>query len=641
MRSKLKQIGRIYHTARHLTLKQWIFRGFHFAKKRFYRRLGFNCAFVQQTTLIPFYYKKIDCLTNKEDIVQRAEDILRNEFEFIKMGGQRVIFEKQIDWTMPENSYRLLCFNLNYFDFLLDLADAFYLTQDKKYIQKGFSLIEDWRRQWGNTYDSNVWDAFVVAKRIQNWIGFISVFGQYAEQISEIQNSICAQSRFLSKNIEYHLGANHLVMEAKALAFAGVYLKDQKMYQWAILIMNKEYKEQFLQDGGHYERSISYHIETLQHYFEVGMLQFEVGIGDSRSWIRNLYLQFLFLHDAVMPNGEIPLVNDSSEDYPMHVSEMLSCANRLYQSARFNQSTGCYGVRWISDQWRRIPMDDVQKIVAMYSDTGYLFLHNKIEQQHHYLLFDIGNNGPDYNLGHTHADALNILWTINQAPVLTDSGVFTYQPGEDRDYYRSTAAHNTIEIDGKSSSDIWSAFRVAKRAYTKINAFHENAQFVFCSAVHDGYSTNLKQGSLLHERNLFYGKEGGWFVIIDRVYGQTQMNCEAVCRFHIAPCCPAEKESGHTVLLNHTYRLQCKSQIEMSQSKYSKKFGEYKYRTCIEERCSFSHQMVFINIFSSLKDDVNVQRIDEIEYAVDYNGQSWLIDLKNYKIEQGEIGKHD
>ena len=51
---------------------------------------------------------------------------------------------------------------------------------------------------------------------------------------------------------------------------------------------------------------------------------------------------------------------------------------------------------------------------------------------------------------------------IDNKDVILDSGTYTYQIGEDRNNYRSTLAHNTICVDNKNSSDIWSAFRVAK-----------------------------------------------------------------------------------------------------------------------------------------------------------------------------------
>ena len=48
--------------------------------------------------------------------------------------------------------------------------------------------------------------------------------------------------------------------------------------------------------------------------------------------------------------------------------------------------------------------------------------------------------------------------------VVVDTGVSEYEPGEQRHYARSTKAHNTVSVDGGEQSEIWGAFRVARRA---------------------------------------------------------------------------------------------------------------------------------------------------------------------------------
>jgi uncharacterized heparinase superfamily protein len=50
------------------------------------------------------------------------------------------------------------------------------------------------------------------------------------------------------------------------------------------------------------------------------------------------------------------------------------------------------------------------------------------------------------------------------ARVLVNSGTSTYDAGEERRYERSTAAHNTLRIDGAEQSEMWGAFRVGRRA---------------------------------------------------------------------------------------------------------------------------------------------------------------------------------
>ena len=53
---------------------------------------------------------------------------------------------------------------------------------------------------------------------------------------------------------------------------------------------------------------------------------------------------------------------------------------------------------------------------------------------------------------HKHADCLSFVWQEGGEDVLIDSGKYAYQSDPMRRYFKSTRAHNTIEIDGKSYS---------------------------------------------------------------------------------------------------------------------------------------------------------------------------------------------
>ena len=52
---------------------------------------------------------------------------------------------------------------------------------------------------------------------------------------------------------------------------------------------------------------------------------------------------------------------------------------------------------------------------------------------------------------------------------------------------RGTAAHNTLEINGENSSEVWSSFRVAKRANPIGLNITKSSEFVSITCGHDGY----------------------------------------------------------------------------------------------------------------------------------------------------------
>ena len=80
------------------------------------------------------------------------------------------------------------------------------------------------------------------------------------------------------------------------------------------------------------------------------------------------------------------------------------------------------------------------------------------------VMYDAGNIGPSYQPGHSHAQSLSFELSYKGKKVFVNSGISEYENSKIRSFQRSTASHNTIEINGMNSSDVWHSFRVAKRA---------------------------------------------------------------------------------------------------------------------------------------------------------------------------------
>ena len=77
---------------------------------------------------------------------------------------------------------------------------------------------------------------------------------------------------------------------------------------------------------------------------------------------------------------------------------------------------------------------------------------------------------------------------MDGVPLLVDTGTSTYAPGPVRDYERSTAAHNTVEVDGTDSTEVWGAFRAARRArVTRRRGRAADGGVLTIEAVHDGF----------------------------------------------------------------------------------------------------------------------------------------------------------
>lgn len=127
------------------------------------------------------------------------------------------------------------------------------------------------------------------------------------------------------------------------------------------------------------------------------------------------------------------------------------------------------------------------------------------------LLIDVGQIAPSYQPGHSHADNLQILLNKKNLPYLVDTGISTYEKNERRQLERSTISHNTVTVDRKNSSEVWSGFRVGRRAKTTIVS--ENGTGI--SARHNGY----RKMGITHERNISVSNDS--IKVLDRMRGKS------------------------------------------------------------------------------------------------------------------------
>ena len=67
--------------------------------------------------------------------------------------------------------------------------------------------------------------------------------------------------------------------------------------------------------------------------------------------------------------------------------------------------------------------------------------------------FDHGPHGFLSTAAHAHADALSVEVREGGQEILTDPGTYCYHGESDwRDYFRSTIAHNTLEVGGRDQA---------------------------------------------------------------------------------------------------------------------------------------------------------------------------------------------
>jgi uncharacterized heparinase superfamily protein len=145
------------------------------------------------------------------------------------------------------------------------------------------------------------------------------------------------------------------------------------------------------------------------------------------------------------------------------------------------------------------------------------------------VLADIGPPCPRELPAHAHADSLSCVAHVDAEPLLIDTGTSTYAPGETRGRERSTAAHNTLEVDDRDSTEVWGAFRAGRRARVSEVSASSDGETVMVEAAHDGY--RWLPGRPAHHRR--WSVSAGELRVDDTVTGRGRHR--VTVRWHLAP----------------------------------------------------------------------------------------------------------
>jgi hypothetical protein len=382
-------------------------------------------------------------------------------------------FREEINWNFK--GFGLLWYvELNSFD---------YLNAEKLQPEDGLHVLQSFIN---NAKDNkSLYDSHCISERIINTIKFCSRF-----KITEpaIDQFIYSQCVYLKKNPEFHLRNNHLLDNGFALLIGSLYFEDRQMYAFAEKLLSTHIPKQVLPDGAHFELSPMYHMLMLHRMLDSLHLLNRSDFQSER--LRKILKTYIpkmlgWIRQMQMENGCLPAFNDSAEGHGCGIRTLLRLAGEL--------------------------QIDTAKIAL--KESGFRKLKNRTFE----MIADVNGLVPKVAPGHSHADTFHFILNVFGDPFIIDTGVSTYSKGKERNYERSTMAHNTVVIDDMDQSEIYNSFRVGRRA--NVISLEEKENEI--EATHDGYA---HQGAL-HTRKIIL--KGDHLEIIDRIISRKPVNCKA------------------------------------------------------------------------------------------------------------------
>ncbi|EGV51203.1 heparinase II/III family protein [Candidatus Endoriftia persephone] len=382
---------------------------------------------------------------------------------------------------------------------LVPLAVAYAVTGDERYVRLVTSQIDSWIAQ--NPFGLGVhWcSTLEVALRLVAWALVHSLFCLRDEQglfsrVSDSEalgNAIYQHAHFIRHYLSRHSSANnHLIGELTGLWLGcRVFDLGAEGEVWAALAkreLEAEAVKQVFEDGVNKEQANYYHLWVMEYLYLNWLVGERYAEPFSDTFRERIIGMQRFISALRPPGGVVPQIGDSDDgvvarfepaDSPDPYREVCSAIQAVLEDGCEAQylSQKVFWYSLIAGRSAQIdagPEADDQPAGQLFPKGGYAVLRGGGA----HLIFDAGPLGYPSIAAHGHADALSFCMALDGQWWLVDPGTYCYHTQPDwRDYFRSTAAHNALEVNGHDQSLIGGAFLWLQRSKQQIGELQQSA----------------------------------------------------------------------------------------------------------------------------------------------------------------------
>jgi uncharacterized heparinase superfamily protein len=471
-----------------------------------------------------------------EQAAHRAAGYKNKRFTYL---NHEHVFNGSVDWATLDVS-QLWRYHLHYFDIVQDLLLVSASGQQDSAWHTFKELADSWidSNPLGN---GDGWHPYTISLRLVNWIHALY---EWQDRINsdpgfqlKIIDSIADQAGYLFDDLEMDVRGNHLIKNLKTMVFVSVafrFVKAEQFLKRALTFLKIETAEQILPDGGHFERNPGYHLTVLKDYLDIGLLLQRNG-NRQYDWIDGAISRMASWAIKIQtPDGKLPTLKDTTwSTLEPSVEEILDVAATYLNDLTLKKSldSGIYPILLFGveeeNPFEESPVIQLPVNSIALEDSGFFVFKSGNGQD--FLVVDAGKPCPDYLPAHAHADMFSFELYVGGERVFVDSGVYEYTAGKWRDYFRSTRAHNSVEISGKDQSEVWGSFRVARRSVPIGTKWHFDERVQWIQSQHDGY-TRLPE-KIIHRRSVIVFIEGIW-IFIDELFGKGEVSASSFLHLH-------------------------------------------------------------------------------------------------------------
>jgi hypothetical protein len=415
------------------------------------------------------------------------------------------------------------------------LGRAYALELDPRYATEFVHQLAAWLDDNPWPYGINWGRAMEVAVRAVNWLWAAAFFADATEFTptakTRFLKAMLQHGRHILDNLEYaDNNGNHYLSNGVGLLFLGVLLSDlSDAVAWrkkGAEIVWGEIEHQVHPDGVDFEQGIGYQGLVAEFWYSCVALCRRNGVPVPLHVLRRLSKMFDFMLAYTRPDGTFPQIGDNDDgrlanldDEPVGSHQRhLAVGGALFERPELLAAAGeaVETAAWLCGPAILSAPRRVAEVSSTPFPRGGFYVMRAPDVV---MVIDAGEVGMRGIGGHGHNDVLSFDLWAGGAPLLVDSGTYTYtaDPAA-RQLLRSTAAHNAVRIDGEEISrlggDRW-LWLIENDAHPRDVEWQSDAERDVFAGSHDGY--RRLSPPVDHTRRISFDKAKRWWRIDDVV----------------------------------------------------------------------------------------------------------------------------
>jgi hypothetical protein len=402
---------------------------------------------------------------------------------------------------------------LSRMQWLIPAGQAYLLTNDEQYAILVKDIILQWIEANPYAYSVNWACTMEVALRIIIWCWFFHVFHRskaWSDSQFQFQflKSLFLHGEFTEQHLEFSdINGNHYTSDAAGLHCAGLFFgKGETALRWQELswkILNHELPLQVFNDGVNFEASIAYHRLVTELFFLPACYREKLNLSVPASYRERLIKMAEYTCAYTRYDGGAPLWGDADD------ARVIPFGSQKINDHRYLSSL--IGAQWQIEHllndvknaageiywWhgaqtlqklKQHASPLLKKQSLAFPEGGFYIMRNGDED---HVFIDCGPIGLGGRGGHGHNDCLSFEAMLNKILLISDCGAYVYTASYDeRNLFRSTAYHNTPQIDGEeinrfiSWDNLWSFHKDAQH---QVISWRTSPESTFFCGSHTGY----------------------------------------------------------------------------------------------------------------------------------------------------------